>query len=377
MKIFHTITSIDRRFGGPSYTVPRLCEELLKFNKHVVIQSLNPKTKTNILGCPAIFHNQVGPHILGFSPQMFHSLMQNTSNKDIIHSHGLWQMPSYYSFQVQKKRQCVHVISPRGMLQKDALSRSSIKKKIFGLCWQNSVLKNATCFHAASESEYQSIRNNGLQGPVTIIENGVDYPARIPKKSLKKSKKILFMSRIHPHKGIEILIDAWLTIYQSMPDWELTICGPGEEPYLSKIIDRIKYLSGKRVNYLPAKYDDDKTKLLLSSDVFVLPSLSENFGIVIAEALAHGIPVITTKGTPWEKINSIKCGWWIDRNIGAIASLLQQVNGMAEEDLIAMGKIGRQWVMDNFSWHQSAEKMNATYQWLQQNGEKPSYVHIV
>ena len=107
-----------------------------------------------------------------------------------------------------------------------------------------------------------------------------------------------------------------------------------------------------------------------------MPTLSENFALTVAESLAVGTPVISTKGAPWEGLKENECGWWIEHGIEPLVDAMREAMSMSPERRIEMGKNGRNWMLKDFSWKTIAQKMATVYQWLDEGGEPPSYVRV-
>ena len=170
------------------------------------------------------------------------------------------------------------------------------------LLFQKKDLQMADCIHATSNSEAKNIRALGFTNPIALIPNGInllDYPDY--NKLPNTKRKLLFLSRIHEKKGIELLINSWNELdTKYTKDWEIEIIGSGSDEYIQNLKELInKYKLNSSIVISKPIYGIQKLKKYQSSDLFVLPSYSENFGIVIAEALACKLPVITTKGVPW------------------------------------------------------------------------------
>lgn len=187
----------------------------------------------------------------------------------------------------------------------------------------------------------------------------------------------MFLSRIHPKKGIEMLIEAWLRLDPRIKTgWQIEIAGNGDPIYietLQRTIDE-KGLR-KEIQIIGPQFGEDKLATYQCADLFVLPTYSENFGIVVAEALACGIPVITTKGTPWEALNTRNAGWWIDIGAEPLVKALKQAMKLSEQELQQMGQNGRKLVEENYSIESVASKMVRLYDWILKGGEKPEFVY--
>ena len=132
------------------------------------------------------------------------------------------------------------------------------------------------------------------------------------------------------------MLEAWKQL--AIKDWSLEIAGNGEEEYIKQLNEKIKTEQIKSVSLVGPQYNDAKWEFLKSADLFVLPTYSENFGIAVAEALAVGVPVITTTGTPWEELKTHNCGWWIDLSVENLVATIKQATLTPQEQLQQMGK---------------------------------------
>ena len=238
----------------------------------------------------------------------------------------------------------------------------------------------ADCIHATANSEAKNLRALGFTNPIAVIPNGInlhDYPDY--NKTPNTKRKLLFLSRIHKKKGIELLINSWkeLDICYTK-DWEIEIIGGGNDEYIQNLKELInKNKLDSSIVITKPIYGKEKLKKYQSSDLFVLPSYSENFGVVIAEALACKLPVITTKGVPWSELNLLRCGDWIDIGIEPLKESLKTMLVKSNKDLLKMGTIGRNLIVEKYSMNSTAKKMNELYQWILKKEDKPEYVDIL
>jgi len=239
---------------------------------------------------------------------------------------------------------------------------------------QERVLKKTDFFHATSESEYKDIRRLGYGQPVAIIPNGVDLPDDLRDPRHSKMKRVLFLGRLHPIKGLENLCRAWISIQDHYSDWEIHFTGPDEIGYLKSLENLVKKLGGRRIVFTGPKYGSDKSKAYFDADIYILPSLTENFGMTVAEALAHGVPVVVSKGAPWEEVESRGCGWWVSSDEPSLADCLHKTMSLSSAELCSMGQKGRHWMESDFSWHNIGKKMSDSYRWLLNGGDKPSWI---
>jgi glycosyltransferase involved in cell wall biosynthesis len=375
MKIMQVVTHIGDESAGPSYSVPSLCTALQENGCEVTLYTLLdiPAKKYNfkIKNFP---RSNIPTKALGRSPAMFKTLLKDAPDFDLIHSHMLWMAPNYYSGIIADKFKKPYVCSPRGTLSQWALSQSIWKKKIVLALGQQKALNTVSCFHATAEQEYDEIKQAGYpMVPCTVIPNGIDIPT-LPDREEKKLQRLTFMSRIHAKKGIDNLIKAWVELQDFFITWELIIVGPDEHKYAKEMKALAKSLGAKRITFMGEVKGQDKIHLLTNSDLFVLPTHSENFGMVVAEALACKVPVICTKGAPWQGLIDNDAGWWIDIGIEPLKISLKEVMHLSETERAQKGVNGREWMKRDFSWDKIAKDMIKTYQWLINNSEKPNFV---
>ena len=374
MNILHTIPSVLRSSAGPSYSVMRLCESLLERNALTLLSSDEDRqdNPTYLKTFPV----SLGLKKLGYSPKMYQWLLRSLSaqNFDLVHNHSLWMLQNIYPSWACARNNIPIVISPRGTLSKQALNSGTSLKNFYWPLIQRPALKNATLFHATSEEERSDIRKLGFKQPIAVIPNGIDLPNKI--MNVKKLKKLLFLGRIHPIKGIDILLEGWSLVEKEYPEWSLEIVGPddyGHLPYLEKLKEK---LGLKRVMFLKEVAGNDKLLKYQTSSIFILPSHSENFGVSVAEALSNAIPCIVSQGAPWEKLNSKKAGWWIENKKEEIAVTLRKAFELEAKELHWMGNNGRDWMTEEFNWENIALKMQETYRWISTGTDKPSYIHL-
>jgi glycosyltransferase involved in cell wall biosynthesis len=131
---------------------------------------------------------------------------------------------------------------------------------------------------------------------------------------------------------------------------------------------------GETFDFIGSVEDQEKWDLFSQADLFVLPSYSESFGQAIAEALSAGVPVITTRATPWSSIESNRCGWWIETGVDALKRALGQATHLDAAELAAMGERGRETVRSNYSWEESASRLLLVMKWLLGQTQKPAWL---
>lgn len=370
MRIIHVVPGLSEEASGPSYSVVRLCEALIAEHQDVKLAALDWGPLTRPLPFLEAFPRGVGPSRLGRSPAMFRWLRRQceAAHADVLHNHGMWQMNAVYPAWAKRCGRIQLVYSPRGAFSEWAMGHGSRMKKIFWPLLQHPALKRATCFHATSGSEYADIRRLGFRQPVAVLPNGIDLPVRSTKPKSDR-RTMLFLGRIHPTKGLDLLLHAWRQVQDEFDDWGLAIAGPDggwtrTGGYLKQVQSLAAELGAKRVEFAGPLYGADKASAYRNADLFVLPTHSENFGMTVAEALASGTPAIVSRGAPWAGLEVHRAGWWVEIGVEPLATAFRQALSQSPEELSAMGERGRSWMQEEFSWASIGSRMAATYRWL-------------
>lgn len=283
------------------------------------------------------------------------------SNPDtVIHVQGIWLPYLGIASRFAVRRGLPLVVSPRGMLTPWAMQYRGFRKKIAWQLYQKRWINRASMIHCTGEEEARQIGTLGIIQPKVVIPNGTLIPDKIVRRSTDQEKTILFLSRIHPKKGLLNLLDALAGV--DLKGWEVALAGYDEGSYRAVVEQAVqkKGLSSK-VKFQGPVGDSEKWQVYRDADLFVLPSHSENFGIVVAEALAAGLPVITTTGTPWQDLERCGCGWWVKPEVSEIRKALNEALALTDEERWAMGKKGRELVKDQYSWKSIGAQMKSNY----------------
>lgn len=265
-----------------------------------------------------------------FAVPLFKYLKKCEDYPDIIHIHGVWMPEEHYAASFARKHNIPYVINPRGDMETARMNYNKLKKikKMFAwkLYSQNDV-ENAACIITTSQQELEGVRKLGVKTPIAIIPNGIELNA-FPKEVVHKhgdKKVLLFLSRINPIKGLEFLLEAWSKLPSYLlSEWELHIAGNSDpKDYIYSLKEKVKKLSIQdTVKFIGPITGEAKLQKYQNSNLFVLPTLNENFGNVVAEAMMCECPVITTTNAPWSCLNEDECGWWIDLSIENLQKLL-------------------------------------------------------
>jgi glycosyltransferase involved in cell wall biosynthesis len=344
MKLLHFITSIDKSGGGTTAYLQLLAGELSNSMELMIVTGFSP-SPVEITNVRVKFLDLSVQRYFQFR-QEFREVLKH-EQPDLVHINGIWQ-PQCWCFQQTAQELGIKVIlSPHGMLEPYIMNRHTFKKRTALVLYQHKALKRVDYFHATAESELQQIRKLGYMQPACVIANGIELTDLKPKTSWQQVRKLLFLSRVHPKKGIELLIEAVARLQDN--ELKIIVAGEGDESYIAglKQFCREKKVS-EQFEFTGGVYGERKWELYHQADLFVLPTYSENFGIVVAEALATGLPVITTTGTPWQELETEKCGWWIDLTVDNLVKAITEALQLQPEELRAMGARGRKLVEEKY-----------------------------
>ncbi|MDF7775444.1 glycosyltransferase [Sphingomonas sp. AOB5] len=359
MKLFLAGASFDPSFGGPAYSVPALGAALAARGVTVGLWAADGSAP----------HSATVPAIDGLTPLDgdLQSALGRFGRPDVIHDNGIWLPSNHQVARLARARSIPRVVSLRGMLEPWAINHRKWKKKLAWTLYQRGDLRSAALLHATADIEETNARALGLKGPFCVIANGVDLPAHSAAEHLapapRDRRTALFVSRIHPKKGLPMLLDAWSRLKPE--GWQLVIAGPDEDGHAALLSAQIERLGlGGDVRLIGPVYGAEKDALYQAADLFVLPTYSENFGIAIAEALAYEVPVLTTRGAPWELLETYGCGWWVDPTEEAILSGLRAAIGLSDEARRDMGRRGSAMVAERFDWGGIAMQFQRQYEAL-------------
>ncbi len=377
MYIAQITPGLTRAAGGPFESVRRLSQCLKEAGANVSVHGLDaPHIEYDL---PAwdplrpIVYSRRFPYFAGYAPDMVNGLLREDSQ--VLHSHGLWMYTSLAVEKASRKMNIPYIVSPRGMLEPWAWKHHAWKKRPVWWLWERRIISRAAVLHATAESEADNLRALGLHNPIAVIPNGVDIPNSVEQTEEKKDKKtVLFISRIHPKKGLLNLVKAWTAV--KPVEWKAVIAGPSQGGHEDEVKDAVRSAGlSDQFEFPGPVYEGDKWELYRKADLFILPTYSENFGIVVAEALAAGVPVITTKGTPWRELEEQECGWGVDIGVEPLAAAFKQAMALSDDARREMGLRGRQLVQEKYSWPKIAQDMLSVYTWILGSGRRPDFIY--
>lgn len=358
MLVAHVIASLDPRHGGPSRSVRALAEAQAAAGHEIdlIAGGERPGRETagrlTVTTLPFTWPTRLGGlrglvgHLAGLRPA-------------VVHEHGVWLRNLGQAHRGARVVGAPLVISPRGMISAWARRHHAWRKALARRLLHPGALEGADGWHATSDEEARDLAGSGFSQPVCIAPNGVDVPSGEALAAargrwlelcpaLAHRRTAVFYSRFHAKKRVLELIDLWLAV--APDDWLLLVVGIPEQ-YSVNQLQGYAYRAGGggRVEVfdgagLPAPY--------AAASLCLLPSHSENFGLVVAEALAAGIPALVTDSTPWKLLVAAQAGWcvpWSDFGT-TLAGVLRE----SDDALAARGANARAWARATFAWSTSA-----------------------
>lgn len=378
---------IDQRYGGLATSVPDFSDavastgqyhsKLLAFCENG--ERIRPEAERSTLTVLKAGRLRWSAHPL--SSRRFGASL---GMADLVHAHGLWQEQSRASAAWARKHKKPLVVSAHGMLDSWALRTGWLKKAIYWRAIERTNLAYASCLRALTTNEAQQYRDLGLRNPIAVLPNGVSVPKAVTSDSfflafpqLRGMDIVLFLGRIHPKKGIDILLEAWGSVRQKFTTAQLVIAGPGYEemqPALTGAIERHR-LAGN-VTFTGMLRGDFKWSALAAARVFILPSYSEGFSVAALEALGVGTPVIVSTQCYFPEVSRVNCGWIIRPSADQVRNSLEAALRQKDSEHQEMGRRGQELVSSEFSWASVGRKAVEVFEWIRV-GKRPVNVEIL
>ncbi|WP_055098299.1 glycosyltransferase [Gabonia massiliensis] len=377
MKVIHS-GILDVKYGGPALSTYLTIKGLEQNNVNASLLMAPLDNEKQLLANDInIYYTR---HILnnrtGYIPNIKKVLKR--LNTDLFHVQGLWLYLSHATACYARKCKIPYVITLRGMLYPQALAVSPMIKKFSLALYQRNDLQQAACIQATCIEEMYHYRALGFSNPVAVIPNPIDLSDLIDREIPHKPVfKIGYLGRVHPRKRIERLIYAMDTLHHNFDDIELVIIGSGDKYYEEFLHKEVKKLNLRNVKFTGFLTGIEKDKAITDLSVLAVPSDFENFGNIVTEALVRGVPVIASKGTPWEELNFHNCGWWINNDQETITQTILKAYNIGENMRIKMGMNGKSLIRNNYSTDVLGLKMKLLYEWILGQTSKPDFVYEV
>jgi glycosyltransferase involved in cell wall biosynthesis len=373
MKILHVVPSFFPAitFGGPVVSVFELCNQLAK-NAGVGLRVLTTDTagyrSGERLSLPERDPHTYKGYAVHFSakvfgtavaPQIWKEIWPAVSWADVIHLTGMYSFPTLPTLLAARMLRKPLVWSPRGALKEWIGTKNKFMKATWRKVCRAILVPEKTILHVTSSEEESETRLRMPGVSCVRIPNGVEIPKSAEAREWMPNGelRLLSLGRIDPIKGIENLLLALPIVANK--SFCLTLFGTGDSDYvdsLHRLAERLNI--DDRVRFAGQLKEAAKGEAFRQADVTLVPSHTENFGIVVSESLAHGVPVIAGRGTPWSGLETHRCGFWVDNSPTSLARAIDAVRSV---DLESMGKTGRAWMQSDFRWDEIARQMRELY----------------
>lgn len=360
--VVHIVSDLRKQAGGIASTVPALAEALRAQNvdSHFITYAHDHNFAWS-------GQTTCGPRFNAQEPGQLGRVIEDvltglpTGAPVLLHSHGLWDMLNHAGIRAAARVQRPTVLSLHGMLLPWARRHKRLRKDIAWRLYQRRDLVQASAVHVTSRAEADTIVGIVPSNRVHTIPFGVSVSSSAaPPFPTNSMRTLLFLGRLHPVKNLEALIRAF--VRAAPAEFRLKLVGPEEDNHKATLLALIDTLeAGERIVISGPAYGEAKDAAIAQAEGIVLPSFTENFGAVVAEALAMGRPVISSTGAPWEVLLKERCGWWVDPHVDSLAQAIGAFCVTSREELRAMGERGRAYVVRSLSQDTAAARMAGLY----------------
>jgi glycosyltransferase involved in cell wall biosynthesis len=380
LKIAHVTHSLDPAAGGLPVVPIRLASAQASLGHDVTLlaqrdSAAQPGTPILFEGVPgiaAVRHEWLPPSsrwtILGGRP-IWVALERLLRETDILHLHGIWAPVICATAKFAASRPLPYVVAPHGMLDPWSLAQKPWKKRLaLALVWRG-ILNRAVFVHCLNRDEERLLADLRLSSPTEVIPNGIFIEEIVPRPGsfaqsrpeLRGRQYILFLGRLHPKKGLDILADAFRILASIRCDIDLVVAGP-DGGARGDLEDRLAYVGlTDRVHLVDSLHGREKWTALRDATCFCLPSRQEGFSVAILEALASRTPVVVSDACHFPEVAAVGAGEIVPLDATALAAALERVIGDPSARR-RMGDAGRQLVEDRFTWGRAAETSIADYE---------------
>ena len=380
-----TIGSLYAKAGGPALSLSLQMKGLIESGVDISCLMI-PLSEKEGYGkmtddkLPVHYTNPIKFSIGGWAyiPQI-DKMLEDFSDVDIIHNQKIWSYMAHRTVKFAQKNKIPYIVSLRGKLYPEALAAHKLKKQFALWAYQKKDIEGAACIHATCVEELELFRKLGYKNPVAVLPNPYNMDAIDMSKPIQQADKfrVGYLGRLHPRKHVERLIYAFDSYRDELKDSELLIIGAYDSDYEEFLHAEVKRLRLNNVKFTGFVTGEAKENAVNSLSILVVPSDFENFGNIVPEALAHGVPVAASKGMPWEVLEQRNCGWWIYNDQDTINKIILKAKQSGKEELEEMGKNGQKYVFEELNYRNLGLKLKLLYEWTLGRKGKPDFVYTV
>lgn len=383
MRILHVIAGLAPRYGGPSQACIELCRELAKQGEQVSIYTTNIDGEEELRvplyrpfwkdGVEIRYFPVQTPRYYKFSFPLAKVLKTTISEFDIVHIHSLYLFPPTIAAYYCRRYGIPYIVRPHGTLDPYLFDRHRGRKWVYEHLFEWRNLNRAAAIHFTTIEEMELTRPLGLKAPGVVVPIGLnpreydEAPAlgsfRTIHPETQGKKIILFLSRLHFKKGLDLLVKAFGQIARQREDVHLVLAGPDDDGYGTQVRQWLEHEgTGEKCTFTGMLLGTEKLAAFRDADVFILPSYSENFGIAVTEAMACSLPVVVSdKVNIWREVATSNAGLVVRCNAQEVSDALIHLldnPSLGKE----MGRQGRRLVEEQFTWESVGSQMIQVYQ---------------
>ncbi len=298
----------------------------------------------------------IGPAGAYYNPSLASAVAEEAAAADVVHLHGFYTWPILAGWQAARRLRKPVVRHAHGILEPWILQRSRLKKRVAHLVFEDAAFAGTALWRALTSAEADQIRANGGRGEIIVVPTGIDL-APIDAAAARPSnrRRLVFLSRLHKKKGLDLLLPAWQRVHSRHPEWQLSIAGKEEDGSGQAAAEYVRtHALESSVEVVGPLPQEDKFTFLKSASAFILPSYSEGFSMGILEAMACRLPVICTEACHFPEAATQGGGWECGVSIEGVASALEGLMACGEAELSERGDSARKLAEMNYTWNKLA-----------------------
>jgi glycosyltransferase involved in cell wall biosynthesis len=378
MKVLHVVPHVAPEQGGAVSAALGMAEALAEAGVRVRLAATDHGLAQ---APPAAFELELFPCRFcawRYAPGMGRWLRREVPWADIVHIHTMWTYPTQAAARASRRAGVPYVLRPAGMLERWSMSRSALRKRLYAAAVEGGTIRHARALHWTADEERERSAPWSAAAPALVMAHGVPRRAyeslpspelfrrRVP--ALGHVRFLLHLGRVHAKKQPEVSIRALAQLRADFPDLALVVAGPGERAYLDSLRALARDLGLEAAVHFTGMLEGDAVQeALVAATAFVLPSLQENFGLAVAEAMAAGCPVVVSPEVALaSQLAAHGAGWVAAATPAAVAEALREL--LADEPArLARAARARALVLDRFTWPAVARQLVAAYEGLLQS----------
>ncbi len=382
MKVLHVVPSVAARYGGPSEAALRMSSALREAGVETVLATTDAdgagrlpvatNEELDYQGARVIFFSRLPGESLKASPALSRWLRGNAAQFDLVHVHSVFSGPSLSAGRSARDAGIPYLVRPLGQLDTWSLSQHPLRKKLFLAFGGRALVERAVALHWTDETERTQAPSFAAERRSFVVPLGVDERLfENGAAGVERAPVILFLSRLHPKKNVEVLIEAFQALRERAAGWRLVVAGDGEAAYVESL-KRLAARGPSEVEFVGWLAGEEKRRAMREAALFVLPSSQENFGIVVAEAMATGTPVIVSETVALSgEVRRNAAGWVAPPGRNGLSVVLADAMSSAAERA-RRGAAARLLAEGRFRWAGVAQRLIAEYEGLVFGALRPS-----